>query len=408
MRIGKLQTAQDWFEADRLLATAFLHTWDDDEGLRKVQAQANGTEPRPEETWALMDDDGTMQAAVTTLSHRLWFGGQELPMGEVHMVGSRAESRGGGNVRALMAEILTDFKKRGDVFATLIPFSFAFYRKFGFEQTSGSSCYHIPMEQLSLIRCSYDVSKVMSEEDLAAVREVRDAYDQQGNLAVSRTDADWLWRGNGEFGVPDFLHPDRQVHTYVFWDGNRKACAYVSFAYAHEPGHPFFGELDVTDLAYLCPEALMGILGFLYRLRAKVGYVNIELFDDIDLTAILPESDKVDCKVGGHVMARVLDVPRALELMPHPDAQGSYVIAVDDEFMPENSGMWRVSFVGGAAQVLQANGAPDLQVSETTFCQLVAGRISLDMARVRQGTEINGNERVLRDVFARRSVHLTL
>lgn len=408
MKISKLQTPQEWFEADRLLETAFLHTWDDDEGLRKVQAQANGTEPRIEETWALTDDSGTMQAAVTTLAHRLWFGGRELPIGEVHMVGSRAESRGGGNVRALMAEILADFKRRGDVFATLIPFSFAFYRKFGFEQASGSYCYRIPMEQLSSIRCTYDVSKVMREEDLAAVREVRDACDRRGNLAVSRTDADWRWRGNGEFGEPDFLHPDRQTHAYILWDCDDKPCAYVSFAYAHEPGHPFFGEIDVTDLAYLCPDALVGVLGFLYRLRAKVGYVNLELFDDIDLTAILPEPDKVACKVGGHVMARVLDVPRTLELMPHPNTQGSYVIAVNDDFMPENSGMWRVSFGEGDARVLPADGTPDLEVSETTFCQLVAGRINLETASVRQGTEINGNERVLRDVFVRRAVHLVL
>ena len=49
-------------KGDRLIATAFLHPWDDGEGLKTVEAQADGEQPRPGQTWGLFDDAGLMVA----------------------------------------------------------------------------------------------------------------------------------------------------------------------------------------------------------------------------------------------------------------------------------------------------------------------------------------------------------
>lgn len=93
MPIRKLERPREWLEADRLIANAFLHPWDEDQQRRKVQEQAEGTTPRPEETWALVNEAGELQSVITTLAHRMWLGGRDLPVGEVHMVGSRMEMR---------------------------------------------------------------------------------------------------------------------------------------------------------------------------------------------------------------------------------------------------------------------------------------------------------------------------
>ena len=408
MSIRKLERPQEWLAADRLVACAFLHHWDEDQERRKIQEQAGGTTPRPEETWAFEDDAGMLQTVITTLGHRIWLGGRSLPVGEVYMVGSRMESRGGGNVRALMRAVLEDFRSRGDVFAVLIPFSFSFYRKFGFELGSRTVRYRIPIEQFEGLSCDYAVTKVESEQGVAPLRALHEAVAQTRNMCLAPEEADWRWRGNGMFGEPDFLHPDCQTHTYVLWDGETPVAS-VTFSFTCDSDNPFFGEADVSDITWRDPAALMGALGFLYRLRAKVGSVNVELPDELDIAAVLPEPDKVQCTLGGHVMVRVLNVPEALRAMPHPEGSGSYVLAVRDALIPKNDGPWQVTFEDGEVLVSEApNVRPDLEVSESALAQLISGVTGLETAQLRKDVQVKNNKQTLARVFTRRASWLEL
>lgn len=409
MNIKRLTTEQEIFESQHLIDTAFLHPWDEDESRKRAAAEAKDVESHTQDRWALFDDAGSMVASIHTMRHRMAFGGQSVPFGEVHMVGSLPEGRGGGNVRALMAEVLQDFKARGDVFAMLIPFSFAFYRKFGFELAARTLEQRVPIEQLVSMSCDFAVTRVSSEQDVAVIRGLYDAFASTRNLAELRGDAAWAYQGNGEWGERDFFHPDCLRYTYVLWDNAGTPHAYVTFIFVTEEKDPFVGELKVSDMVYDSPEAFRGILGFLYRMRAKVSHVRFDLMDDLDLATILPECEDVERTLGGHVMARLLDVGRALELMPHPQAAGSYVVGVKDDFMSENTGAYRVTFTPvGGAQVALTNDPVDMEVTEQTLCQLVVGRISLDDALYREGTTVRANGSVLRQVFVRRPVSLQL
>ena len=408
MAVRKLTTWQEWLEADRLIDTAFLHPWDEEKASEKVQSQAKGTEPRPEQTWGLTDEDGTLLAAITTLDHQMYFGGTTVDVGEVHMVGSRVESRGGGNVRTLMKEILDDFTARGHAFAALIPFSCSFYRKFGFELASHATKQKVPMDQLAGIRCDFRATHVEREEDVATVRALYDDFAHVRTLASVRTDADWHWRGNGEFGERDWMMGDSRLHTYVLWDEDDKACAYVTFAFKHEPNMPFFGELVVTDLVYDGPEAFRGLLGLLYRLRAKAGSVTFELRDDIDLATFLPEGDDVERTAVDFAMLRILDVSHVLELMPHPPIEGSFTLEVDDDFLPQNSGIYRVQVGPEGTHVERCDAQTDLRVTIQTLTLLASGRIGLEGALFREGTHLAGNEELLSRVFTKRPLHFRL
>lgn len=408
MAVRMLTTWQEWFEADRLIDTAFLHPWDEEKALARVKAQAEGSEPRPTRTWGLTDDAGTLLAAITTLDRQLYAAGTVVDVGEVHMVGSRVESRGGGNVRTLMAEVLADFKARGHAFAALIPFSCSFYRKFGFELASHALKQRIPIDQLADLPCDLRATHVDREEDVATVRAVYDAFARARNLASVRPDDAWRWRGNGEFGERGWLMEDCRHDTYLLWDENGSARAYVTFAFKHEPNKPFFGEIVVTDLAYDSPQALLGVLGLLYRLRAKAGQVTLELCDDIDLATILPEGDNVERTSVDYAMLRVLDVPRVLELMLQPVVEESFVVEVDDAFLPENSGTYQVRCEQGGTRVQRCDAQPDLRVSVQTLCLLAIGRIGLGEALLREGTQLLGNQDLLARVFVKRPVHFQL
>ncbi|MBP3892439.1 MAG: GNAT family N-acetyltransferase [Atopobiaceae bacterium] len=408
MDVRKLTDSRDWLESERVLATAFLHPWDEDEMRGRTQAQAEGSAPRPEESWGLFDDGGTMLTSISTLRRTLSFGGKALPAGEVHMVGSLPERRGGGGVRTLMREILSDFRNRGDALAVLIPFSCAFYRKFGFEVASRMLRQRLAVDQLAGFTCEMRVTRVWIENDLSPVRALCDSFALAHDLCELRGEGAWAWHCSGDFGEPDFLHPERPRYAYVLWDEGDKPRAYVRFSFFHKPDFPFVGELDVFDLAYDSPEALRAVLGFLYRMRAKVSHVNLSLAD-VDLATLVPEGDKVEQEVDSHVMARMLDVGQLLRQMPQPYGEGSYVLGVDDAFMPEVAGCWQVTYTDGHTTAVERTDlAPDLRADETVACQLVLGRVGLADALLRPVVTVTGNAETLARAFVQRPTHLAL
>ncbi len=406
MEVRKLIDPRDWLESERVIATAFLHPWDEDEARKQVDAQANGEAPRYEESWGLFDD-GVMLTSISTLRHQLSLGGETIGAGEAHMVGSLPERRGGGGVRLLMREILRDFRIRGDVLAVLIPFSCEFYRKFGFEVASRMLCQRLPIDQLKDFVCDMRVTRIWKKDDLAVARALWDAFARRRDLSELRDDGAWAWRGNGDFGEPDFLHPERQRYAYVLWDGD-KPCAYVRFSFFHEPDMPFVGELDVSEMTWESPAAFRAVLGFLYRMRAKVSHVNVSLAD-VELATMVPEGDKVEQRVECHAMARLLDPACILRLMPHPHGTGSYVLGIGDAFLPEVGGRWKVAYKDGRAlSVERTDLEVDLVVDQTVACQLLLGRIGFDDALYRPGVTVQGNEETLARVFVQRPVHFTL
>lgn len=407
MKIRKLTEPREWLESERVIATAFLHPWNEDEVKAQIDAQVQGVAPRAEEAWGLFEGDA-MLTSISTLRHRLSFGGQEIFAGEVHMVGSLPEGRGGGGVRRLMGEILRDFRARGDALAVLIPFSCSFYRKFGFEIAARMVDQRVAIEQLAGFACDLRVTRVWDEADLVPVRALWDAHARSSDLAELRDDTVWTWRGNGEFGEPDFLHPDRQRYTYVLWDSAGSPCAYVRFSFFHEPDRLFVGELQIEELVWESPAALRAVLGFLYRMRAKVSHVNFTL-PDLDLSLLAPESDKVEQRVDSHVMARLLDAPTLLRLMPQPYDTGSYVLGIEDAFLPEAAGRWKVAYgEGRATSVEPTDSEPDLLVDETTAVQLILGRAGLEDVLYRPDAHVIDHAEVLARAFVRRPTYLSL
>lgn len=407
MDIRKLTDPHDWLESERVIETAFLHPWDEEEARKRIQAQASGTMPRPEVSWGLFDGD-TMLTSISTLQHQLSFGGEVISAGEVHMVGSLPERRGGGGVRRLFGDILRDFRAQGDALAVLIPFSCSFYRKFGFEVVGRVLEQRVAIDQLAGFSCDLRVTRVWSETDLVPVRALWEAHVHYSNLAELRDDAAWAWRGNGDFGAPDFMHPNRQRYTYVLWDKDDNPCAYLRFSFFHEPDMPFVGELKVDDFVWNSPAALCAALGFLYRMRAKVSHINFEL-PDLDLSTLMPESDRVEQRVDSHVMARMLDVPTLLRLMPQPYDQGSYVLDIEDVFLPEVAGRWQIAYEAGrTTSVERTDAEPDFIADETSACQLILGRAGLQDALYRFDVQVLGNADVLAHAFTRRPVYLTL
>lgn len=403
MEIRKLTTWQEKLAADRVIATAFLHDWNRQETERERQAEKD----TGEEVWAAFDEGGAMTAAVLTGRHTLTFDGGVYPCTELHMVGSLPEARGNGVIRRLIRAILADAREKGELFSMLMPFSMAFYRKFGFELASRYLAQKADIGQFASFTNEYAVRQVQSEEDVAAVRALYERFSLRYNLVSLKGDGDWQYRGDGEFGERGFRFRDREHYTYLFYNEAGEARAYFTFVFVHGPEGPFTGRMVVTDIAFEEPRALRSLFGFIYGLRAKITEVSLSLPTEVDLALFLPEGDKVERKLEGHIMLRVLDAAGVLGALRHPDGAGEYSVRIEDGFLPENTGTYVVRYEDGkAVSVTKGGGDADMTVTEETFCQLAAGLIDLAAAEYRGGTAVRANRAVLEKVFSRKPLFL--
>ena len=405
MKVQILRKWQQWVEAERIIATAFMFDWNEEESAKKYRDQAEGKETRREETWGLYNDQGRLVSAVITSPQLLTFEGKYVPARELHMVGSLPEVRGGGNIRRLVGEILKECAKRGELFAVLMPFSSAFYRKFGFERCSSRLSQRFPISQLAEYRCDWEIRRVYSQTDVEELKKLYTASAERRNLAEVRREDYWIYHGAGEYGERNFWEKGKVLYTYLLADGGGKSRGYLRFLFEEGPNGPFTGEMNITELVYDGPEALHNLLGFIYGLRAKITHVRLSSPEFLDFSLLMPECGEAEQSLDGGMMARITDVPKVLSMLRLPE-NCCFTLEVTDSFLPENSGKWRVSMEEDSACVARTEDSADLSLTEETLVSLCAGTMDLETALYRAGTIVRGREKTLREVFVKKPVGL--
>lgn len=404
MQIKKLSTASEWLECDRLHSIAFLFDdWNEKDALERFQKQEKGELPRNEEAWGVYSGNKMVTSVVTNdKSYRFY--GKDLKVGELHMVGSLPEERGHGYVRKLIREILTDYKDRGYSMAMLIPFSFEFYRQFGFEVCSNVLKQKASIDQFAGFRNEFNARLLDAEEDMKIIKGLYTSFIDGKNLAYIKTEQDYAYRGNGEYGEPDFFHEKNRQYTYLFFDDEKHAKGYLKFIYVHGHEGPFTGDMLVQEIVYDSPKTFRSMLGFISGMSAKIRNVVFEMMDDLDLTNVLPEGDRIERVLDSHILMRALDVPDLLARICI-DTVGTFTIEVQDDFL-ENSGTYQVSFDGKKTEVRETKLEADITVDIQTFTQLITGKIDVNDAEYKVDTVLRRDNDLLRKVFMKRPIAL--
>ena len=159
MRFAKLQ---DKTELEDLLAYCFADMRAD--LSRRRSEETAGTKPpeTPEQLktreenlqWVLLqeEDTGKISQHVMIVPHTIHFDGNLHKMGGIGGVASLPEFRYGGGVQQLLRWSLQLMKERGYIFSELAPFSFAFYRKCGWEWGFRWQELTIPMKDLECFK----------------------------------------------------------------------------------------------------------------------------------------------------------------------------------------------------------------------------------------------------------------
>lgn len=346
------------------------------------------TPSEPIDGFGAFTDDGDMMATVMNNRLSMRMDGGQYPLAGVGGVATHPAYRRGGAVRALMSALLRQARAEGFAFSGLYPFSHPFYRKFGYETGRVEAICTFGVDQLMPYAADLDARMLLPEDDYAALTGVYEAFTARYNLSIARdakrmTD---MLKSNPYQG---------NKYTYALYDGG-KAAAYVAYTREREEDDNL---LRVVDFAFASGAGFRMLLGFLYRLGAEFSKIRIALPDGIPLPALMEEPYDARVESNGNYMIRALDCRRALEAMQKID--GAYVVDIQDDFLPENAGRYRVS-----GDIVASTDAPaDALMSVQAFSQLVTGCVSFDAALLRADVRCVSNTETLRRAFTKKPIY---
>src|SRR2546421_6453380 len=93
-------------------------------------------------------EGGRLQASMRILPFEMFFGEERRPCGGIAGVACEPAARGRGYAGALLDRSLELMRERGQYLSSLWPFSFAYYRKFGWEWVGPGMEYKVPLDLL--------------------------------------------------------------------------------------------------------------------------------------------------------------------------------------------------------------------------------------------------------------------
>lgn len=306
-------------------------------------------------------------------------------MGGLTVVASPPEHRHQGYVSELTIESLEEYRSRDVYISALWPFSYDFYRYFGWGMANKFAYYECPPRALSADVATGSFRR-LSPDEYRDLDPILEAHGEQYELSMRRPEGWWAGRTFARHGS------DRYVYGWERDDELRGYLAY-SVEAVEQVDDRDHGEtqLQVHDWAWVDQEAFVNLLRFLFNHDSQVDSVRLYGPADLHLFDVVSDPESVDCHVHPGAMFRLVDVPEAIEMLDYPTtADGRCVLAVSDEHADWNDETFAVTVENGTATCVPTDEQPDIQLPVARLSQLYVGARSIDdLERTNQVTVSN-------------------
>ncbi len=323
------------------------------------------------------------------------YGNGWIPTLTVGGVATDPEYRRAGYVRRILETAFEKNSEFGAYVSVLHPFSFAYYRKFGYEKVADHLILEFPIDGLSFLPRVNDFVKLSGEERVGDVLKIFEKFSQGRNLMFRRFGSEHLaLEPDLDEKVTYIRYRDNEPVAYVTL--NREKVFYVNQMRSVN--------LHVRELAFTDPDALRDIFGFLRMFEGENDTVKIHncaMIPEVDI--MLRNYIRISYTIVPDIMARVLDTEKMLSAHRFPDEKGGFRLAVNDN-LPDVGGVFEVEYQGGAAKVTRLADSPDSFAEKTdvectapALAQILYGYHSLTpgLLPYMEGVKITGNPKDL-------------
>ncbi|WP_424769057.1 GNAT family N-acetyltransferase [Paenibacillus sp. sgz302251] len=330
--------------------------------------------------------NGQFAAQATVLELETFIGDKRFAMGGVAGVATWPEHRRQGLVAQLLIHSLKEMKLKGQSVSLLHPFSFSFYRKFGWETYTEHKAYTIKSEQLPS-RKSYP-GRIQRQDGYSGLNDMYEAYASRYNGTLARTDLWWTYRINSR----------KPGQIAVYYDPNDRPLGYIIYEVKNM-------KLHIHELIALNEQAREALWSFIAQHDSMLDEVTLTAPSDDMLPYLLP-NPRIKQEIVPYFMARIVDAEAFVEQYAfHADSVEDLIyIQLSDEHASWNSGefMLQINTSGKArlsriAEKEQADAAIKMDIG--SFTSMLLGYVR--PLQLSQLDKIKGDNAAIKRLHAR-------
>lgn len=330
---------------------------------------AGNREERTDKIWdniitlGAYDKEDDLKSALIIRQYDVYLYGKKMPMGGIANVASYPEARGQGNIRNLFKEALAIMREEGMHLSYLAPFSYGFYRQFGYELAFEYREYrfndfkfHFKSENKGA------VERVKWEDKNEAIKKI---YSQKYETAVGPVvRKEWVWEEN------NVRTTDRFIAIYKNESGEPEG--YLFYRFNTQDSLVF----TVDELVALTGKAEKALWTYVATHESQFDSFTFKTGAANNLAYLFKESRAEQKWVSG-MMARIVDFKDFLKAYPFKESsEQSFVLEVVDDFAEWNNGVYKVHFNGQAVDVekIDSHASDDCITADIqTWSQLFMG-----------------------------------
>lgn len=284
---------------------------------------------------------GQLVSGLYSLPFAVNFHGVDYPMNGIGDVMSAPEAAGSGGAGELLQASLEDMLQAGVTLAYLAPFSYRYYRQFGYEQVFDHMHYRIATDKMPALHPHVKSGRVERLNWDDALPLIKPIYAKQAlDLAGGMIRKDWWW---------EYLTYKRHWDVGLYRNADDQPAGYVLYERDEDT-------LTVKELIAPTPEAYQTLVAFVAANRNSFHHL---VFDDPDPKYhgdLLPEPYPLTAQVVPYMMARIVNLDDFLLRYPYQvDELPTFTFAIQDDNLPQNAGTWQLTRHLGQTQLTKVS-----------------------------------------------------
>ncbi|MBB6675007.1 GNAT family N-acetyltransferase [Cohnella nanjingensis] len=289
---------------------------------------------RPEESWGAFDEAGRLLSGLSLLPFEAWVQGRKMKMGGVAGVATWPEARRHGCVSRLLAHSLGVMREQRQTISMLAPFSFPFYRKYGWEMTVSRKQYEIEKSHFPK-REETEGTVERVQKDTALIDPVYARFASRYTGTLVREEAWWADRRWNKPGL-----------VALYRNGSGEAEGYICYSIEDRI-------MTVHEWVELSDAARRGLWNFVLNHDSMIDKMTVTMPVDDELPFLLPEP-RIKQELKAYFMSRIVDAPAFVGQYPFHGGPGEerLTLRLADAHASWNDGTFEVVFApGGEARM---------------------------------------------------------
>ncbi len=292
---------------------------------------------KPEQLWGYFTN-GKLSAQLTILPLHTYIRGHAFAMGGIAGVASWPEYRRQGMVGRLLEHALSVMTSKGQTVSFLAPFSFAFYRKYGWEAYVEYKRYTVELVHLPQLGAVEGTIERIGQ-DWELLNRIYDPYAVTFNGMLRRDEEWWKHRifGRNKGQVAVYYNAEREPRGYLLYQVKNR-------------------EMTIREMVFHDETARRAMWKFISNHDSMIDKVTLNAPENDRLSFLLP-NPRFKQETVPYFMARIVDVPGFIGQYPFAATGKSQrlLLAVEDKHAAWNNGVFSVAIdQDGRAEVKKA------------------------------------------------------